>query len=114
MRVYKLNDIPCIYFYPENLGIIDYLFDMRIRKELSKRPRTKKEYLKYKWDCLLKDRKDLFFWMILSIIMLVGGIFDSDKELFVQYMIFFTLVFCHQVFRLIEGYKKYVHEGKNN
>ena len=29
MNVYKENNIPCIYFYPENLGIIGFLFKRR-------------------------------------------------------------------------------------
>jgi len=29
-RVYKLNNIPCIYLYPENLGVMDFIFHKRL------------------------------------------------------------------------------------
>ncbi len=32
-RVYQLNGIPCIYLYPENLGPLEQLFQMRMEKE---------------------------------------------------------------------------------
>lgn len=34
--VYQKNNIPCIYIYPENLGIIEYTFDKRIQVVLGK------------------------------------------------------------------------------
>lgn len=46
-EIYKLNNIPCIYIYPENLGIIDYTFDKRIQLELEKY-KLKRELRAYK------------------------------------------------------------------
>ena len=34
IQVYRRNKIPCIYIYPENLGIIGYVFDQRLKQEL--------------------------------------------------------------------------------
>lgn len=34
IQVYRRNKIPCIYIYPENLGIISYVFDQRLQQEL--------------------------------------------------------------------------------
>lgn len=33
-RVYKLNKIPCVFIYPENLGYIEFSFDHRIMETL--------------------------------------------------------------------------------
>ena len=46
-EVYRKNNIPCIYLYPENLGIIEYIFDKRLQIVLEKHD-LKKELLAYK------------------------------------------------------------------
>ena len=35
-EVYRQNNIPCVYLYPENLGIIEYTFDKRVQVVLEK------------------------------------------------------------------------------
>ncbi len=35
-KVYEENKIPCIYLYPENLGILNFLFERRLRQTLKK------------------------------------------------------------------------------
>ena len=35
-QVYKQNNLPCVYLYPDNLATIDYTFDKRIQKELKR------------------------------------------------------------------------------
>lgn len=46
--VYRKNNIPCIYIYPENLGIIEYTFDKRIQVVLEKNNLIK-ELLAYRF-----------------------------------------------------------------
>lgn len=46
-RVYKLNNIPCIYLYPENLGFLEQAFNMRAEEELRSK-NMKLELLKFK------------------------------------------------------------------
>lgn len=36
MRIYKNNNIPCIYIYPDNLGILDFILKNRLRDVLKK------------------------------------------------------------------------------
>lgn len=36
MKAYEHNGIPCMFIYPENLGIIHYTFRYRLRQILSK------------------------------------------------------------------------------
>ena len=43
-KVHYINDIPCIYLYPENLGILDFIFKRRLRKLLQSRKDRK-------WTC---------------------------------------------------------------
>lgn len=46
--VYWKNKIPCIYIYPENLGIIHYIFDKRIQIVLEQHG-MKRELRKYRF-----------------------------------------------------------------
>jgi len=40
-EVYKKNNIPCIYVYPENLGILPFVFDKRLQEVLKKSGKIK-------------------------------------------------------------------------
>ena len=54
MNVYRLNKIPCVYLFPENLGIIKYVFDKRIQIELFNNGLLKELY-KYRRDKLFNS-----------------------------------------------------------
>lgn len=45
-NIYFKNQVPCIYLYPENLGIIEHVFPLRIRKVLSQHGK-RRHLLKY-------------------------------------------------------------------
>jgi hypothetical protein len=46
-EIYRLNNVPCVYLYPENLGIIGYAFDKRLQLVLEKHG-MKRELKKYR------------------------------------------------------------------
>ena len=48
-RVYAENNIPCIYLYPDNLGILNFIFKRRLKNELKKHD-MKWELLKLNWN----------------------------------------------------------------
>lgn len=54
--VYRANKIPCVYLYPENLGIIGFTFDKRIQAVM-KMYDMKKEIRKYKLFKLKESRE---------------------------------------------------------
>jgi hypothetical protein len=69
--VYWKNNIPCIYIYPENLGIIGYTFDKRIQMVFEKFS-MKNEHRKYKKHKLmesgeLKNRGGILIICIISL-----------------------------------------------
>ncbi len=35
-RIYAENKIPCVYLYPDNLGILSFIFKRRLKMELKK------------------------------------------------------------------------------
>lgn len=53
-EVYRLNGVPCVYVYPENLGIIKFSFDKRLQETLRVH-NMKKELTKYRMFKLLKS-----------------------------------------------------------
>jgi len=61
MRVYGKNNVPCIYIYPENLGIIEYAFHARMLKELKKH-KMKMELFKYKFLRFVNQKKTTLIW----------------------------------------------------
>lgn len=56
-KIYKLNKIPCVILYPENLGIIEYVFHKRLINEF-KKYKLKNALLKYRLYELWKDRNE--------------------------------------------------------
>ena len=64
---YKNNKVPCIYLYPENLGILKILFYRRLKDVLRKHD-MKKELFRLRLDTFISEH---WLWLIL----LVVGIF---------------------------------------
>jgi len=71
-EVYKLNNIPCVYLYPENLGIIGYVFDKRLQVVLAQHDMKKelKRYRLYKlWAGELITRISILFFCSMALLM---------------------------------------------
>jgi hypothetical protein len=100
--IYYKNHIPCVYLYPENLGIIDFTFPMRLRKEL-RRHSMGKELFIFQLKMLLNDRGSLFFWLILSTIVLFFGQYDLNNDRGI--IICVVGIILYQIWRLIIGYR---------
>lgn len=65
MKVYELNKKPCIYLYPENLGILDWLFEKRLKKVL-KEYHLEKELFWYNLKLFKEDSENLVTLLIIS------------------------------------------------
>mgnify|MGYP006077990471 CR=1 FL=1 len=102
-EVYRKNNIPCIYLYPENLGIIDFVFTKRLIEEMKKKKLTKELRL-FQLKRFIDDRGSLFAWMILSIILLCG---DFNWQEDSGTIMFFVSVGIFQIYRLIQGVYKF-------
>ena len=98
-EVYRKNNLPCIYLYPENLGIIDFVFTKRLIVELKNKSLIKQLrlfQLKRFWD----DRGGLFLWIGLSLWVYNGDFNwkENSTELFTCISIILI-----QIYRLING-----------
>lgn len=102
-EVYRKNNLPCIYLYPENLGIIDFVFPKRLIEELQNHS-MKRELLKFQFKRFMVDRGGLFFWLFLSLIFLLWlPKWEEDKEI-----IFGAIaIIGFQLYRVVVGYYKF-------
>jgi len=103
-KIYKLNNIPCVYLYPENLGIIDYSFTKRMVKEL-KNKNMLNQLFKFRLRILIMDRGGLFLWLFLALFILVFG--DNQWEDDKNTIFILAAVVAYQLYRLFDGYLKF-------
>lgn len=98
-EVYRKNNVPCIYLYPENLGIIDFVFTKRLIVELQKKSMIKELRL-FQLKRFIDDRGSLFIWLFLSLLVYNG---DYNWQENTTTLIVCISVFVFQIIRLIKG-----------
>jgi hypothetical protein len=102
-EVFRKNNLPCIYLYPENLGIIDFVFTKRLIAELQNKSLTK-QLRKFQLKRFMDDRARLFIWFFLGVIFLNGDFtWQEDRNT----ILFFIGVCVYQIYRLIQGIHKF-------
>ncbi len=95
--VYRENNIPCVYLYPENLGILKMIFKRRLKEQLTKRPELKLQLVKLNWRIFTEKFGFVgiilaflvyyvpnFYWKGGLLIMLIAQIYSSIKESFLK------------------------------
>ena len=87
-RVYEQNRIPCVFIYPDNLGILNFIFKRRLKLEL-------KKYNK-RWG-LFKLNLNLFIEKNYALELIVLGflIFYTQDNL----KLFLSLVFIWELYK---------------
>src|SRR3989344_7404477 len=73
-KVYEMNNIPCIYLYPDNLGMLNFIFKRRLR-DLFKKHNMKWQLFKINWD--LFQEKHLIGVLVFSFL-----VFLTDSVIF--------------------------------
>jgi len=68
-KVYKENEVPCIFLYPENLGIIEYIFHKRLILTL-KKYKLNKELIRYRINEIWKRCSENIKFLIIGISLL--------------------------------------------
>ncbi|HLG33891.1 MAG TPA: hypothetical protein VI757_03340 [Bacteroidia bacterium] len=106
-NVYLSNDIPCVILYPENLGIIEYIFAKRIIYVL-KRYKMEPELRKYRWKKFKKEKGENIFYAGLFLFFIAGSFSDINK--YQGSLLVFSLLFLFQVFILQKSYRKIFNE----
>ena len=104
-NVYRQNRIPCVYIYPENLGIIDYTFDQRIQIAL-KAHELQKELRAYKFYKLKKtpELKNRIGYFLITAIVAIDILFSMKLNargyLLVGVMVLIEIYQGYQLFQL--------------
>ncbi|KAA5823573.1 hypothetical protein FPF71_12790 [Algibacter amylolyticus] len=102
-RVYQENDIPCIFLYPENLGIIDFILPSRAIKEFKKHSLTKELWLfrsKFLW--LYKQENLVLIAVLIAILISGNFIWQEDVNL----ILILISIICYQIYSIIKFYNK--------
>ena len=105
-QVYNQNGIPCVYIYPENLGIIDFTFDKRIQIVL-RNHQLKDELRSYHFFKLKKSfelRNRIGYFVIAFSLFVYKLIFNNnniEQYLFISIM---GLITAYQTYQIIQIY----------
>jgi hypothetical protein len=110
IKVYEQNRIPCMFIYPENLGIIHYTFRYRLRQILRKHNMAK-ELLRFNLYSLLNDRIGTILWLVIVLCILVGIVLGKRGEYYYQSIVLLTFIAIFQLYRIYSGYVKYFKKG---
>jgi len=102
-NAYFTNNIPCIYVYPENLGILDFIFKKRIVSTL-KRHNLNKQLFRWRLLTSLKENNDSLWAFALSLGLLIFTIIppvNTDHILiFIIISIFIAVRILYKSFRI--------------
>ncbi|MBG7612308.1 hypothetical protein IU405_08620, partial [Polaribacter sp. BAL334] len=98
-EVYSRNNLPCIYLYPENLGIIDFVFSKRLIEVLLKNNMTK-QLRRFQFKRFIDDRGGLFVYMFVSAFVYSGSFTWQENYTTLSVCIG---VFVYQIYRLVMG-----------
>jgi len=90
-RVYKNNNIPCVYIYPDNLGILNFVLKWRLKQEL-------KNY-NLKWE-LFKLNFRIFQEKYLLELIILGVLIYFVNNLYVRILL--GLFFLHKLYESIK------------
>jgi hypothetical protein len=109
MKVYAANNIPCIYLYPENLGILSYVFHKRMIKEL-KCHDLKFQLFRYKWKRFRGNTRVLNLIIIpIYIIFFVGNIDTGMSMNFIDFIIVLSfIILLAGFYDLVKTFIKYM------
>ncbi len=114
MRVYGKNEVPCLYLYPENLGIIDYVFHARMLDTLKKFGMNS-ELWKYKFFRFLRNKRTMllfFIYLVYSLFMSYEGavLVEGSLEETIYFLTFFVVLYLS--IALSTSFYKYVVKEK--
>ena len=98
-KVFRENKIPCVYIYPENLGIIEFSFERRLINVLRDH-RKNKELLRYRLILLKKRSNDYLGHIFLGLILIV--LFSES-----QWLVLIPLIWvAYTVYKIYREWKR--------
>ncbi|MCR4284654.1 MAG: hypothetical protein NUV97_01255 [archaeon] len=86
--IYQKNKVPCIYFYPENLGFLDKIFKRRLKKVLQDNKALRWQLFRLNWQ-MFQEQLSLFVVLLVLLVFYVDGTI---------WKVFFSLVALYQFY----------------
>jgi len=108
--VYKENAVPCICFYPDNLGTIYFTFNKRLRVVLNEHNKNR-ELRKFNLRSLLTYQGGSIFGFLFFLALLIIFLFDRDAEWFWQSVMIVGALVVYNGFNIYQGYQKIFRKG---
>ena len=102
ISAYSKNKIPCVYLYPENLGVLDFVFDRRIQQTFIEN-KMDKELKKYHWYKYRKGEINRFYGILAAIAFGMWVLVADRSNYFISVGLLFVAVY--QGYRLFNAYK---------
>ncbi|TLP75683.1 hypothetical protein [Maribacter sp. ACAM166] len=102
-KVYSDNDIPCVFLYPENLGIVDFIIPSRAIKEFKKHGLIKGLWLfrlKFLW--AYKNGNIVLLLFLLYVFIFGDFKWEEDTNLILG----IVAIICYQIFTIYQFYRK--------
>jgi len=100
-RVYYNNQIPCILLYPENLGLIEFIFEKRLISTL-KYYKYESELRKYRYKLLFQNKLQNLILVAFGILCIFGSYPWTKDRL---WLLAGFCIISYQVFLFVNNYK---------
>ncbi len=97
-KVFSDNKIPCVYLYPENLGIIEFSFPLRLEAEMKKYG-LKKELFRYRFKRLFQEIRDNVLGLIFFSFLLFYPTWNWEEDQILIYI--FSALVVYQLFVIV-------------
>lgn len=105
-NIYEANKIPCVYLYPENLGIIGHIFSLRMKKELAKY-NMDKELFSFRLHEIFADRGETLVYIALAILFAFVPDYSKPFRDVIPIVLIYVSVIFYQLYRIYMGYQKF-------
>lgn len=110
-KVYINNKIPCIILYPENLGIIEFVFHKRLDYVFN-RYQMENQRKKYYFDQVKDETGDRILYIIIALLIIFFN-YDSSINLFDNYWFMTGIgLLLFQLYKIFSQYQD-IKRGKN-
>lgn len=106
-KIYRENNIPCVYLFPENLGVLEFIFDKRLIVELKKFHHTK-QLRAYRIKKFLPEYGRLVLILFVLLVQF-ASFYDDDFKNSKVIALIAGLIIGYQIWKLIQVYYRIFH-----
>jgi hypothetical protein len=101
-KIYTANRKPCVYLYPDNLGVLKFVFERRL-KQVLREHKLNNELRRFQFKQLWEKSGEAFVLAIISLLFLAFGNYEKNVETNRIYIIIFSSVLVYQFYRIVRA-----------